>query len=253
MSDQGWGNGGPDDAAESGTPPPPPPPVADVPYQAAPPAYASTSGGGNVTPGSPGATALASDPNYPVTAGLDAPLHIARWRVIGNYILAIPHLIVLYVLLIVAEIVAIVGWFAILFTGKLPPGVGTFIAGVHRYQWRVVTYILFLRESYPTFGVPSGYADPGGDQAWFNVAPPESYSRIAVLLRIIYAIPQLLFGILLVIGLYVAWVIAFFAVLFTGRWPEGLRKFVVGVEFWATRFSAWYFLLADPYPPFSIT
>jgi hypothetical protein len=253
MSDQGWGNGGPDDAAESGTPPPPPPPVADVPYQAAPPAYASTSGGGNVTPGSPGATALASDPNYPVTAGLDAPLQIARWRVIGNYILAIPHLIVLYVLLIAAEIVAIVGWFAILFTGKLPPGVGTFIAGVHRYQWRVVTYILFLRESYPAFGVPSGYADPGGDQAWFNVAPPESYSRIAVLLRIIYAIPQLLFGILLVIGLYVAWVIAFFAVLFTGRWPEGLRKFVVGVEFWATRFSAWYFLLADPYPPFNIT
>jgi len=254
MSDQGWGNDGPDDPTEGSAPPPaPPPPVANVPYQAAPLASASTSGGGNVTPGSFGATALASDPEYPVTAGLDAPLQIARWRVIGNYILAIPHLIVLYVLLIVAELVAIIGWFAILFTGKLPPGVGTFIAGVHRYQWRVVTYILFLREPYPAFGVPSGYADPGGDPAWFNVAPPESYSRIAVLLRIIYVIPQLLFGIVLAIGLYVAWIIAFFAVLFTGRWPEGLRKFVVGVEFWATRFSAWYFLLADPYPPFSIT
>ena len=124
---------------------------------------------------------------------------------------------------------------------------------MHRYQWRVVSYILFLRESYPTFSVPSGYPDPGGDPAWFNVAPPESYSRIAVLLRIIYAIPQLLFGLVLTIGLYVAWIIAFFAVLFTGRWPEGLRKFVIGVEFWATRFTAWYFLLADPYPPFSIS
>jgi len=206
-----------------------------------------------MTPASSGATALASDPNYPVTAGLDAPLEVARWRVIGNYILAIPHLIVLYVLMIVTEILAIVGWFSILLTGTLPTGIGTFIAGVHRYQWRVVTYVLFLRESYPAFNVPSGYADPGGDVASFDVVPPQSYSRVAVLLRIIYAIPQLIFGFVLTIGLYVAWIIGFFAVLFTGRWPEGLRKFVVGVEFWATRFSAWYFLLADPYPPFSIT
>jgi hypothetical protein len=207
-----------------------------------------------LTPQPASPTALVSDPSYPVTAALDAPLEVARWRVIGNYILAIPHLIVLYVLLIVSEVLAIVGWFSILFTGQLPPGIGTFIAGVHRYQWRVVTYVLFLRESYPSFTIPSGYADPGDDPvATFNVVPPQSYTRIAVLLRFLYIIPQWFFGILVVIGLYVAWIIAFFAVLFTGRWPEGLRKFVVGAEFWATRVSAWYFLLADPYPPFSIT
>src|ERR1700722_10210825 len=109
MSDQGSGTGGP---AEGG-----------VPYPSAPPAYASASGGG-VTPTSSSATALASDPSYPVTAGFDAPMEVARWRVIGNYILAIPHLILLYVLGILAELVAIVGWFAILFTGALPPGIG---------------------------------------------------------------------------------------------------------------------------------
>jgi hypothetical protein len=249
MSDQGWGNAGPGDPTEGGAPPPPPP-DGGASYQ--PPVPASASGGG-MTPTSSSTTALASDPSYPVTAGFDSPLEVARWRVIGNYILAIPHLVVLYVLLIVAEFASIAGWFAILFTGTLPPGIGTFIAGVHRYQWRVVTYVLFLRESYPTFGLPSGYADPGGDPAWFNVTPPQSYSRIAVLLRIFYAIPQLLYGIVMGIGLYVAWIIGFFAVLFTGRWPEGLRKFIIGVEFWGTRFSAWYFLLADPYPPFSIT
>jgi hypothetical protein len=248
MSD--LGNSGPGGPTEGGATAPPP--SGSVPPQSAPPAYASASGAG-MTPTSSSATALASDPSYPVTAGFDAPLEIARWRVIGNYILAIPHLVVLYVLLIVAEVAAIVGWLAILFTGSLPEGVGTFIAGVHRYQWRVVTYVLFLRETYPSFSLPSGYADPGGDLAWFNVTPPQSYSRIAVLLRIIYAIPQLLYGLVMGIGLYVAWIIGFFAVLFTGRWPEGLRKFVVGVEFWATRFNAWYFLLADEYPPFSIT
>ena len=58
-----------------------------------------------MTPASSSATALASDPSYPVTVGFDAPFEVARWRVIGNYILAIPHLIVLYVLLIVAELI----------------------------------------------------------------------------------------------------------------------------------------------------
>jgi hypothetical protein len=50
----------------------------------------------------------------------------------------------------------------------------------------------------------------------------------------------------------VALVIAFFAVLFTGRWPEGLRSFVVGVMRWGTRVNAYLLLLTDKYPPFSL-
>jgi hypothetical protein len=49
-------------------------------------------------PSTTGVTALSSDPSYPVTAGIDAPLEVARWRVIGNPILAIPHFVFLYVL-----------------------------------------------------------------------------------------------------------------------------------------------------------
>jgi len=195
---------------------------------------------------------MASNPGYPVTAGFDAPLNVARWRVIGNYIMAIPHFIFLYVLQIVANILTFVGWFAILFTGTLPDGIGTFVAGVHRYQWRVMTFALYLREPYPEFAVPSGYAEPGGDLAWLNIVPAQKYSRLAVFFRGILFIPQALFGIVLFIGVYVAMIVAFFAVLITGRWPEGLRKFVVGVLFWAIRVNAWYQLLADPYPPFSI-
>ena len=224
MSDSGWGDGGQ-------------------------PTYTGP-GGGNT--GATNPTAMASNPGYPVTAGLDAPREVARWRVIGNCILAIPHLVILYVLQIVANVVAVVAWFFILFTGQLPQGMGDFIAGVHRYQWRVISYVLFLREPYPAFGVPSGYADPGGDPAWLQITPASHYSRLAVLLRFLFVIPQALFGIVLYIGFYFAWIAAFFAVLFTGRWPEGLRKFVVGIGFWGIRVGAWYQLLADPYPPFSI-
>ncbi len=49
--------------------------------------------------------------------------------------------------------------------------------------------------------------------------------------------------------LFVAW----FAVLFTGRWPEGMRNFVVGFFRWSTRVNAYYYLLTDVYPPFSLT
>lgn len=193
-----------------------------------------------------------SSPDYPVTAGLQAPDTIARWRVIGNLIMAIPHFIVLYVLGIVAELAVFVAWFAILFTGRMPDGIGSFVAGVERYRWRVTSFSLFLREPYPAFGLPSGYADPGGDPAWLQIVPAGSYSRLAVLFRIILAIPQLLFGMLIGIGIYVSMIVAFFAVLITGRWPAGLRNFVLGANFWAIRFGAWYLLLADPYPPFSI-
>jgi Domain of unknown function (DUF4389) len=246
MSDPSWGSGGPNEPQGGDVAPPPGAP-------GYPPGPAGPLASSGFVPPAVDPAALASDASYPVTAGLDAPLTIARWRVIGNYIMAIPHLIFLYVLQLVAEVLTLVAWFAIIFTGKLPPGIGTFIAGVHRYQWRVVSFALFLREPYPEFAIPSGYAEPGGDPAWLNIVPAQRYSRLAVIFRFILIIPHLLFGVVLGIGLYVAWIIAFFAVLITGRWPVGLRKFVVGVEFWATRVNAWYALLANDYPPFTIS
>ncbi len=196
--------------------------------------------------------AAAPVPFYPVTVGLNAPLEIARWRVIGNWIMAIPHFIVLYVLQIAANVATFIAWFAILFTGRMPEGLGTFIAGVHRYQWRVISFAMFLREPYPAFGVPSGYADPGDDPAWVQIMPATSYNRLAVFFRLILAIPLFLYGFVLALAEYVVLVIAFFGVLFTGRWPEGMHNFVMKVSFWWVRVNAWYSLLADPYPPFVV-
>ncbi len=47
-------------------------------------------------------------------------------------------------------------------------------------------------------------------------------------------------------------VIAFFAILFTGRFPRGMFDFVVGVQRWAQRLNAYLYLLRDEYPPFSL-
>jgi hypothetical protein len=44
----------------------------------------------------------------------------------------------------------------------------------------------------------------------------------------------------------------FFAVLVTGKWPESLRVFVVGVMRWTMRVNAYVMFLTDAYPPFSL-
>jgi hypothetical protein len=46
--------------------------------------------------------------------------------------------------------------------------------------------------------------------------------------------------------------LSFFAVLFTGRWPEGMRRYIVGVIRLSVRVNAYGSLLVDEYPPFSL-
>jgi Domain of unknown function (DUF4389) len=183
---------------------------------------------------------------------LNAPLNVARWRVIGNPVMAIPSLIFLYVLSAVLNIITFIAWFAILFTGTYPPGLFDLSVGVMRYQWRVGTFFLFMREPYPSFTLPLGPADPGGDPATAVVTRPEKLSRGLIFIKWLLAIPVYVVLFFLGIGAFVALLIAFFAVLFTGKWPEGLRRYVVGVARLSFRVNVYTNLLTDDYPGFSI-
>ena len=191
---------------------------------------------------------------YPATFEVDRADRIANWRPIVQWLLAIPHLVILYVLGIVSEVVGIISWFAILITGKLPEGLATLQCLYLRYNNRVISYVAFLREEYPPFAFETVAPDPGTyPPVRTNFVPElENRNRLTVAFRIILVIPQVIVLAVLVVAALVAWVIAFFAVLFTGRWPEGLRSFVVGVLRWGTRVSAYLLLLTDKYPPFSL-
>lgn len=197
------------------------------------------------------ASAAYNQGGYPVQAEVVTPPEIERWRVL-QFIAAIPHFIVLYVLNIGAEIAAIVAWFAILFTGRYPDGLWEFVAGVQRWQWRVITYAAFLHEKYPPFQLDSGQTDPATEPALFAVSNPGERNRLTCGLRFIWIIPA---AIVNAVILWIAEIVIFigwFVVLFTGRWPEGMRNFVVGALRWNIRVSAYAFLLVDEYPPFSM-
>jgi hypothetical protein len=191
---------------------------------------------------------------YPATFEADAPERIDNWRPLVQWLLAIPHFLILYVLGFVSEVVGIISWFVILITGRLPEGFATLQCLYIRYSNRTTSYAAFLREEYPPFVFETVARDPG-------TYPPvrtsfaielENRNRLTVAFRIILVIPHLIVLAVLGLAAFVAVVIAFFAVLFTGRWPDGLRTFVVGVIRWATRVNAYFLLLTDEYPPFSL-
>ena len=73
-----------------------------------------------------------------------------------------------------------------------------------------------------------------------------------MLFRIILAIPQLIVVSILGIIASIVHLVAFFAVLITGHWPESLRNFVVGFMRWGLRVNAYTSLLTDEYPPFRL-
>ena len=78
-------------------------------------------------------------------------------------------------------------------------------------------------------------------------------NRWLPLVKWLLAIPHYLVLAFLWIGVVVAVVIAWFAILITGRYPRGLFDYVVGVNRWSLRVSAYAFLLVtDRYPPFSL-
>jgi hypothetical protein len=195
---------------------------------------------------------MAMTTEYPLEIGLDAPPNVARWRPLVHWLLVIPHLIVLGVLQFISEILVLVSFFTILFTGNIPESIFGFQAMTLRYGWRAYSYAGFLREPYPPFTFEMTPADPGDDPATLRLDRPESLSRWQIFLKWLFALPHYIILIFLWIAAYVVGLIAFFAVIITGKWPEGLRNFYIGVYRWSYRVIAYVYLLTDRYPPFSL-
>ncbi|MGH9212122.1 MAG: DUF4389 domain-containing protein [Acidimicrobiales bacterium] len=193
---------------------------------------------------------------YPARFEFDPPEQITNWRPLVNWFLAIPHLVVLNALQSVARILAVISWFAILFTGRLPEGIASLQAMYMRYRLRTATFVGFLREGYPSFRYTTTTSDPAEEtepRVRVDVVPElEDRNRLTAGFRLILLIPHFLVLAALIVALVVVAVVALFAVLFTGRWPRGLHDFALGVGRWWLRVETYLLLLTDQYPPFSL-
>ena len=136
----------------------------------------------------------------------------------------------------------------ILFRRKYPRWWFDWNLELTRFTTRVGVYVFLLRDEYPSSDdhqavhVDIDYPDAARD-----------LNRWLPLIKWLLAIPHYLVLILLGVFSVVVTVIAWFAILFTGRYPRGLFDFVVGVIRWSLRVQAYVALLTtDRYPPFRL-
>jgi hypothetical protein len=184
---------------------------------------------------------------YPVRFDVEYPESLSRLLIFVKWLLAIPHFLILYVVSIVASICVFIALFAILFTTKYPKGLFDFVVNYQRWNANVGAYFGLLRDEYPPFSW-----EPGQYPVTYEVDYAENLNRWLPLIKWLLAIPHILVLIVLGIIAMVIWIIAFFAILFTGSFPRGMFDFVVGVNRWSYRVNAYVYLLTDEYPPFSM-
>ena len=112
---------------------------------------------------------------------------------------------------------------------------------------------LRLDRGVPRLRFPSGQRRSRGLPRRLERRPgDEDRNRLTVGLRFIWIIPAYIVVYLVGIAAGVVLLLAWFIVLFTGKWPEGMRQFCVGYFRWNSRVLAYGVLLTDEYPPFRL-
>lgn len=193
------------------------------------------------------AMAETATPSYPVTFDVQYPEELSRWLIFVKWLLAIPHFLILYALNTVANVITFIAFFAILFTKRYPRGLFEFWVNVNRWSTQVTAYAGLMRDEYPPFSW-----EPGQYPITYDVAYPEELGRWLPLVKWLLAIPHLIVLIFLYLGVILASIVVWFAILFTKRYPRGLFNYIVGVLRWQARVTAYTNLLRDEYPPFSM-
>jgi len=136
----------------------------------------------------------------------------------------------------------------ILFRQRYPRWWFDFAREFTRFGARVGAYLALLTDQYP-----STVEEQAVHLEFDYPDVKEDLNRWLPLVKWFLAIPHYIVLAFLAIGALFAIVIAWFAILFTGRYPRGLFDYVVGVGRWALRVQAYVGLLVtDRYPPFSL-
>jgi Domain of unknown function (DUF4389) len=136
----------------------------------------------------------------------------------------------------------------ILFRRRYPRWWFDFARELVRFQARVAAYLFLLTDRYPS--------TTDEQSVHLEIDYPDvehDLNRWLPLVKWLLAIPHyIVLAVLSLVGI-VVWVIAWFAILFTGRYPQALFDYLVGVGRWGLRVQAYAFLLVtDRYPPFSL-
>lgn len=211
---------------------------------------------------------------YPVSYSIQRPERYNRWTVFFRVLLVIPQYLVLFgfpftilgfafgsdsiirqALLPILTLVSLetvlgvlifLAWFAILFTGRFPDGFLRVCIAIYRWQQNVAAYLFLLTDDYPPFG-------PGPYALQIEVTPTVEHDRTTVFFRLILVIPAAVVIGILAYALYALTFFAWWAIMFTGRYPRNMYGLGVGIARATARLAAYLYLFVDDYPPFSVS
>lgn len=186
------------------------------------------------------------NPPYPLQLEIDYPSGLSRLLIFVKWLLALPHYIAIYLLGIVAWVMTVIAFFAVLITGRYPRGPFDFLVGFERWRARVGAYVLLQTDSYPPFTLAEDPAYPVRMQVRYE----ERIARWRPLVHWLLVIPALVAAFVVHLVALVAAVAGWFAILFTGRYPEPLFAAVtVGLR-WGARVTIYSWWMVSEYPPF---
>jgi hypothetical protein len=186
--------------------------------------------------------------DYPVQLGVVRQQEYSRWLPLVKWLLAIPHLFVLFFLGIGALFALVVAFFTVLFTGEYPRGMFDFLVGVQRWAIRVSAYTLLMVDEYPPFSLDDDPAYP----VRLEIAYPEGgMDNWRPLVQWLLILPYALIAGALAFVAGVIVFVAFFVILFTRQFPEGLFTFTEVSLRWQARANAYYLFMTTRYPPFA--
>jgi uncharacterized protein DUF4389 len=199
----------------------------------------------------------AAPTQYAARLEVDYPERLDRFTTLFRLISIVPSVIILS-LVSVADDGAAMGGSVL---GGLSAAIALMIAVRRLYPWwwfdfareltrfgtRVGAYLALVTDRFPST------VDEQSVHLEIDYPDVRDLNRWLPLVKWILAIPHYVVLVFLHIGAIIAIVIAWFAILVTGRYPKPLFDYVVGVSRWSLRVSAYAFLLVtDQYPPFSL-
>ena len=188
----------------------------------------------------------ASAGRYAARLEIDYPGQLDRLTTALRLFWAIPIGIVITA--INASSIVLAPLLMILFRQKYPRWWFDWNLEFARFSTRVGAYAALLTDQYPATDEQQGVHL---DLDYPDV--PNDLNRWLPLVKWILVIPHVVVLMILAILAFFAVVVAWFAILFTGVYPAGLFRFVVGVFRWSLRVEAYAFLmLTDEYPPFRL-
>jgi Domain of unknown function (DUF4389) len=219
--------------------------------------------GANQFPGFSGAPG-----SYPIDLHVDPPARQRRLVTFFRLFLSLPAILLagalasagfsvssgggFFLLFGVLAVAAVLGWWAALFTGRMPAGLEHAVAYSVGYQAQTSGYMLLLTDRYPDAG-PALVAAPVAPAAHpieLRVTDDLRRSRLTVFFRLLLALPHFVWLMLWGLVVLLTGLLGWFAAVFMGRLPARFHRFIAAYVRYSVQVNSFLTLVANPFPGF---